>query len=132
MTGTAVRIFKPYDVILAEIAPRLHLDNFQRNSAGVGEAVNFTERYVGRLVFAEQEGLVAAGDLGRTRNDDPVLRTVMVFLQAEAGARFDLDTLDLEALLLRRCCRTSPRGGLPCGAGHVPHAAEHSVRQRSS
>ena len=55
------------------------------------------ERNVGRFVFGEQEGPVAAGDLGRAADHDPVFGAVMVHLQAQLGAGIDDDALDLEA-----------------------------------
>ena len=90
-------IFKPHDVILAQITARLHLNDLQRNGAWVGKAVDFTERNVSALVFGKQDGLVPVGDFSGTGDDDPVLRPMVVLLQAEAGLGLDLDALDLEA-----------------------------------
>lgn len=42
-----VCIFKPHNVILAQITPRLHFDDFQRDRSGIGESVHFAERDVG-------------------------------------------------------------------------------------
>ena len=52
---------------------------------------------VGGLVFGQKQHLAAIGDFGRAFDDDPVLCTVVVLLQTEAGAGLDLDALDLKA-----------------------------------
>src|ERR1700680_4819820 len=46
-----VNIFLPDDVVFPEIAAGLHLDQFERDLAGVGEAVNRADRDIGRLVL---------------------------------------------------------------------------------
>lgn len=48
---------------------------------------------VGGLVFSQGQNLVATGDLGRALNDNPVLSTMVVFLQAQAGFWFHLYAL---------------------------------------
>ena len=75
----------------------MHLDDFERDAAGVCESMNFTQRNVGGLVFSQQQHLFSISNFSRAFDYDPVLGPVVVFLQAEAGARFDLDALDLEA-----------------------------------
>ncbi len=59
--------------------------------------MHLTQRDVGGLVFGEQQLFVAAGDFGRAADDHPVLGTVVVFLQTQAGLGVDLNSLDLEA-----------------------------------
>jgi hypothetical protein len=76
---------------------RLDFDYFEGDRAWVCQAMSFAKGDVGGLIFGEQQFFVAAGDFGLTANDHPVLGTVVVLLQAEAGTRLDLDTLDLEA-----------------------------------
>ena len=47
-----------------------------------------SDRNIGRLILGEQERLVVAGYLSGAGYHDPVLGTVVVHLQREAGARF--------------------------------------------
>jgi hypothetical protein len=94
----SVGVFESNDVILAEVAARLHLDDFERDLSGVLQAVFDAERDVGRLVLAEQDDLLAARHPGRAAHHDPVLGAMMVHLQRERGAGADDDALDLEAL----------------------------------
>src|SRR5262249_24121356 len=94
--GAAVRVLEADDVVLAEVAARLHLDDLEVYLAGVGQAVRLAQRDVGALVLAEQDLLVAAGHLGGAGDDDPVLRAVVMHLQAQRGTRLDHDALDLE------------------------------------
>jgi hypothetical protein len=51
LLGAIIYILKSHDIILAQIRPRLHLNEFQRNSAGVLQPVFHTERYIGRFVL---------------------------------------------------------------------------------
>ena len=37
----AVAVIKPHDVVFAEIRARLHLDDLERDGAGIGESMNF-------------------------------------------------------------------------------------------
>jgi hypothetical protein len=41
-----VNIIKAYDVVLAEIASNLNLDQFERNFSGVGKPMNAADRDV--------------------------------------------------------------------------------------
>ncbi len=56
-----------------------------------------SDRNIGRLILGEQEHLVVAGYLSGAGYHDPVLGTVVVHLQREAGTRIHADALDLEA-----------------------------------
>jgi hypothetical protein len=90
-------IFKTDDVVFAQVAAGLHLDDFQRYGAGVCQAVHFAQRDVCRLVFSQKQHLVAVSNFGSSLDDNPVLGAVVVLLQTEAGTGFDLDAFDLEA-----------------------------------
>src|SRR5690606_34728776 len=57
-SGATVDVVQPHDVVLAEVAAGLHLDQLQRHLARVAQAVHAAERDVGALVLAEQEHLV--------------------------------------------------------------------------
>jgi hypothetical protein len=93
----SVGVFEAHDVVFAQVAARLHLDDLQRHLARVGQAVHLAQRDVGALVLGQQDDLVAVGDLGRAADHDPVLGAVVVHLQAQAGAGLDHDALDLVA-----------------------------------
>lgn len=62
--------------------------------------MNFAQRDVGGLVFPQGQHLVAVGNPGSTGHHDPMLGTMVVFLQAEAGFGFDLNTFNLESTAL--------------------------------
>src|SRR5690606_37646149 len=94
----AVDVFQTLDVVLAQIATGLHLDQLQRNLAGVAQAMNRRHRDEGRLILREQEGLLVTGDLGGAGHHNPVLGAMVVHLQRETGAGVDGDVLDLETL----------------------------------
>ena len=92
-----VDIFEALDIVLTQIAARLHFDDLQRDLARVAQAVHRGDRDVGGLVFAEQEHVVVTGDFGGAADHDPVFGAVVVHLQRQARARLDRDVLDLEA-----------------------------------
>ena len=97
LTGSAVGVFKPDDVVFTQVATRLHVNDFQRNATGVGQAVHCTQGNVGGLVFGNDQHFVTVGDFCGAGHHDPVFGTVMVLLQAQAGLGLDLDALDFEA-----------------------------------
>ena len=76
----AVRVFEADDVVLAEVAARLHLDDLERHLARVREAVHLPQRDVRALVLGEQRDLVAVGDLGGPAYDNPVFGSVVMLL----------------------------------------------------
>src|SRR5438477_7595092 len=73
-----VGVLEAHDVVLAEIGARLHLDEMERDLAGILQPVADAERNIGRLVLVEQDLLAAPHHLGGARDDDPVLGAVMV------------------------------------------------------
>src|ERR1700722_7177099 len=50
---SAVRVIQPYDVVLAEITSGLNLDQFERNLAGIGKAMNAADRDVSGFIFVD-------------------------------------------------------------------------------
>src|SRR5579871_3110386 len=68
------------DVVLAEIAARLHLDDVQRNASRVLNAMSHPDGYIGRLVLLEQEHFITPGNASSAGHHHPVLGTVMVHL----------------------------------------------------
>src|SRR6185437_16937502 len=59
-----VRVLEADDIVFAEIAAGLHLDEVERDLAGILEAMRRAQRDVGRLVLVEKNFLVAAHHLG--------------------------------------------------------------------
>src|SRR5471032_510629 len=95
--GTTVDIFKPLDIVFAQVAARLHFDDLEWNLARVAQTVDRGNRNVGRLVLTEQEHVFVAGDFRGAADHNPVFGAVVVHLQRQARARLDRDVLDLEA-----------------------------------
>src|SRR5580765_6237484 len=87
-----------HDVVLAEVAARLHLDEIERQLPGVLEPVLHPDRNEHRFVLRNEELVLAARDLRRPRDHDPVLGAVVVHLQRKRRARLHHDALHLEAL----------------------------------
>src|SRR3546814_1445903 len=56
--ATAVRIAHPHDIVLAQIAAALNLDQLQRHLARVLQAMRVAERNLGGLVFRAVEVFV--------------------------------------------------------------------------
>src|SRR6516164_293016 len=77
----AVAVLEADDIVLAEIAPGLHLDQVQRDFARVFEPMRGADRDIGRLILRQHHLLVAAADLGGALDDYPMLGAMMVHLQ---------------------------------------------------
>src|SRR5207342_3902917 len=97
-SAASVHVLEADDVVLAQIAARLHLDQFQRHHARILEAVLHAQRDVGALVLREDDRLVATRDAAGATDHDPVLGAVVVHLQAQRRAGLHRDALDLETL----------------------------------
>src|SRR5271156_3667550 len=96
--GPPVCIFEPHDVVLAEIASRLHFDQMQRDRTRVLETVFGAKRNERRFVFVEEEDVLVAGHFRSARDDNPMLCAVVMHLKRKLRARIDDDALHLEAL----------------------------------
>ena len=105
---SSVAIIKADDIVLAEVAPRLDLDDLQRFGADVFHAVLGAERDVGRLVGLKVKHLITTGDAGAPGNHDPMLRTVVVQLQRDRGTRLHDDPFDLISRTLLDAVVTTP------------------------
>src|SRR5690606_31722625 len=95
-SGAPVDVVQALDVVLAEVAARLDLDQFHRSGAPVAQAAHAAARNVRALVLLQVEHLAVAGDLGHAGDDHPVLGAVAVPLQAQPRAGLDHDALDLD------------------------------------
>src|SRR3954447_6822623 len=76
-----IDIVETHDVVLAEIAANLNLDQFQRDFSRIGEPMNAADRDVHGFVLMHAADLVVHRDLRGSLHDDPVLRPMEVFLQ---------------------------------------------------
>ena len=81
--STPVRIFKAHDIILAEVSAGLYLNDFQRHFAGILQPMARAQRYVGRLVFRQQQRFVATRYARRALDHDPVLSAMVMHLQRQ-------------------------------------------------
>src|SRR6202007_2523580 len=77
------------DVVLAEIAAGLHLDQLQHDLAGIVQPVHRAHRDINRLVLVHGLDVVIDGDARRAAHHDPVLGAMVVLLQREPVAWLD-------------------------------------------
>src|SRR5439155_2773473 len=80
-SASVITVFVSDDVVLAEIAAGLHLDEIQRLISGVLEPMLRAKRNESRFVFAQFVNLVVARHARPAGDDDPVLRALVVHLQ---------------------------------------------------
>src|SRR5262245_4580712 len=97
LLSTPVNIVEAHDVVLAAIAADLHLDQFARDLAGIGEPMDAADRDIDGLVFVHAAHVVAERDLGRSFDHDPMLGAMEVLLQRELASRLHDNTLHLVA-----------------------------------
>ena len=94
-----IKVFEALDIVLAEIAPGLYLDQFERNLPLVGHPVHGCQWGCTPNSFSwTARTCLADGDLGRAAHNNPVLGTVPMLLQRKNSAWNDNDALDLKAL----------------------------------
>ena len=78
---SSVSILDPHDVIFACVGTDLNFDDFERDFARIGEAMDFSERDIGAFVFVQNEDFIADGNLGRTGYNNPMFRAMKMLLQ---------------------------------------------------
>src|SRR6266446_5580963 len=83
---TAIDVVQPHDIVFAEVASHLHLDQFERNLAGIGKPMNAPNGDIARLVFVHGAHVIANRDLSSPLHDHPMFRAVKVFLQRKRAA----------------------------------------------
>src|SRR5579883_2553294 len=93
-----VNIVEPNDVVLAQIAARLDLDQLERDAARIGQPMQRPDRDIDRLVLVHGPDFLPDRDLGGAAHHHPVLGAVMMLLQRQLAARRDGDAFDLEAI----------------------------------
>src|SRR4030081_1898623 len=76
-----VIVLDPDDVVLAEIAAGLDLDQFQQNLAGIFQPMDRADRDMDRFVLVHGLDEFIDRYARRAAHDDPVLGAVMMLLQ---------------------------------------------------
>src|SRR4051794_32055534 len=82
-SSPSIVILKPHDIVLAEIASGLHLDQLQHDLAWIFEPVDCADRNIDRLVLVHRLNKVIDGYPCHAPHDDPVLGAVKMLLQGE-------------------------------------------------
>src|SRR5262245_42696186 len=92
-----INVVESDNIIFAEIAPDLHLDELECDLARVGQPVRAADRHINGFVLMHGAYRVIDGDLRGAAHHHPVLGAMEVLLQRELGTWFDHDALDLIA-----------------------------------
>src|SRR5579863_8693473 len=92
----AIIVFDADDIVLAEIAAGLHLDQFEVDLARIFQAMLGPARNIRRFVFVQDLGFVADRDPRGAAHHDPVLGAMMMQLQRQPPARLHHDAFDLK------------------------------------
>src|SRR5215472_8229790 len=77
-SGASIDIIETHDVVFSQITPPLHLDDVQRNLPGILDAMAHANGNEDRFVLSQGQLLIAANDLRRSLNDDPVFGAVVM------------------------------------------------------
>lgn len=97
LSGSLIVVFKPDDIVFAQIVAKLDFDNRQRPIRTIAEPVICLWRNMDVLAFMQLYFSVATDDVCGSFNDDPVLAAMGMALQAQARARLNLKHFNLEA-----------------------------------
>src|ERR1700676_5300430 len=76
-----IAVLEPHNVVLAEIASDLDLDDPQRLWMRVFQPMLHPDRDEGRFIFLEDQIVLAAHDGCFTRDDNPMLGALVMILQ---------------------------------------------------
>ena len=79
--ATLIDVFKPLDIVLAEITTGLDLDQFKWDFSLIGQAVHRSDWDVHGLVFVHCADLISDGHFAGAAHDNPMFGTVPMFLQ---------------------------------------------------
>src|SRR5277367_5226867 len=91
-------VLDAHDVVLAQIAAGLNLDQLELDFSRIFKAMLGTDRNLDRLVLVDDFNLVADRHPRRAADHDPMLGAMMMGLQRQPAALLDYDALDLEAV----------------------------------
>ena len=105
---SGVDVLVANDVVLTEVAARLHFDQGQGHLAGVFHSVHRTQRDVDGLVLGDELNLLTDGYLGRAFDHDPMLSTVVMALQGQRRTLVDDDALYLKPLTNHQALLPAP------------------------
>src|SRR5688572_2968216 len=94
----AITVGHADDIVLSQIRSRLHLDQLERQLAGILQTMFGADRDVDRFVLAHDHAVLAALHDRGAMDHDPVFGAVVVLLQAELAARLHGNALHLEAV----------------------------------
>ena len=92
--GAAIIVLDADDVVFAQIAAGLNLDQVKRYLAWIFQPVNGADRDIDRFVLVHGLDRLIHRHARGALHDDPVLRAVMMLLQRQPPAGLDDDTLD--------------------------------------
>jgi hypothetical protein len=104
-----VVVFETHDVVFAEVVAELHFDERERMVRAVAEPVIRFGRDVQVFAFFELKIALAADDIRRALDDDPVFAAPRMTLETQARARLDLKSLDLITIALFQNLIAAPR-----------------------
>ena len=79
--GPVIIVLDPLNIVFAEIASRLHLDEFEIDLSGVLQAVARADWHVDRFIFMHHLNLVANRRPRGATHDNPMLGSVVMQLQ---------------------------------------------------
>jgi len=85
----SIDVVEAHDVVLAEIAADLHLDQFERHLPGIAEPMNAADRDINGFVLVHAAHVIAERDLGRSLDHDPIPKCHT--LEEIAGRQPDLE-----------------------------------------
>jgi hypothetical protein len=92
--ATRVVIFKPNDIILAQILAILDFNNHEWNYARIFEAMLGASGDVCGLIAVEDFFFIIASDYGSPADHDPMFAAVVVHLETEPMSWLDFDPFD--------------------------------------
>ena len=92
-----VNIVETHDVVFAEIAAGLDLNQLQLDLAGILQPVDSANRDIDRFVLMHDFDQFVDSHLRRAAHHDPVFGAVKMLLQREPAARLHDNALDLIA-----------------------------------
>jgi len=98
--GAPIRIFQADNVVFLEVGATLHLDQFQRELAGIAEAMGCAWRNESLLVLLQEKHFVPECDFRGPLHNHPVLRAMIVLLERDLLAGINDDALDAETIAL--------------------------------
>jgi len=107
--GSLIVVFKPNDVIFAQIITQLYLDNSQWFLTAVTQTVVGLRGNMNVLTPTQLQFLITTNDVGNTLHHYPVFASLRMSLQTKSRARLYLEHLYLESGPLFKYFIAAPR-----------------------